>query len=66
METNQEIRVRWRYLRDLLIEQLNRAESGALRMHEASVNVSPDAIWVLKQNIAEFDVLINKSEDAER
>ena len=62
METPEEIRVRWRYLRDLLIEQLGRFESGALRMHEAGVNVSTDAIWLLKQNIQDFDALIADSE----
>jgi hypothetical protein len=61
METPEELRVRWRYLRDLLIEQLGRFESGDLQMREAGVNVSTDAIWVLKQNIQEFDVLISGS-----
>jgi len=62
METPEEIRVRWRYLRDLLIEQLTSFESGAFQMHEAGVNVSTDAIWVLKQNILDFDRLISQSE----
>lgn len=62
MQTPEEIRVRWRYLRDLLIEQLGRFESGALQMHEAGVNVSTDAIWLLKQNIQDFDTLITDSE----
>jgi len=62
METPEEIRVRWRYLRDMLIEQLGHFESGALKMHEAGVNVSTDAIWRLKQNISEFDRLICDSE----
>jgi hypothetical protein len=62
METPEELRVRWRYLRDLLIEQLSNFESGALKMREAGVDVSTDAIWVLKQNIADFDKLISASE----
>jgi hypothetical protein len=61
METPEEIRVRWRYLRDLLIEQLGRFESGAIHLHEAGVNVSTDAIWILKQNIQEFDTLTSES-----
>lgn len=62
METPEELRVRWRYLRDLLIEQLGRFESGGLQMHQAGVNVSTDAIRVLKQNIQDFDRLISESE----
>jgi hypothetical protein len=62
MQTPEELRVRWRYLRDLMIEQLGQFESGAMQMREAGVNVSTDAIWVLKQNIHEFDKLISDSE----
>lgn len=62
METESEIRTRWRYLRDLLIEQLTRFESGALQMHAADVNVSVDAIAKLKRNILDFDELIARSE----
>jgi hypothetical protein len=62
METQAEIRVRWRYLRDLLIEQLGRFESGAIQMREAGVDVSTDAISILKQNIIDFDALISGSE----
>jgi hypothetical protein len=58
----EEIRVRWRYLRDLLIEQLDHFERGIVHLHEAGVNVSSDAIWLLKQNIQEFDTLIAHSE----
>lgn len=66
METPEEIRVRWRYLRDLLVEQLGQFESGVVQMHEAGVNVSTDAIWLLKQHIQEFDELISESEARER
>lgn len=62
METPAEIRERWRYLRDLLIEQLGRFESGAMRLHEAGVDVSPDAIQTLKKKILEFDSMISQSE----
>lgn len=65
METPEEIRIRWRYLRDLLIEQLGHFESGVVQMHEAGLNVSSDAVWVLKQNIQEFDELISASEARE-
>lgn len=62
LETPEEVRVRWRFLRDLLIEQLARFEEGVIQMHEAGVNVSSDAIWVVKQNIQDFDELISESE----
>lgn len=62
METPAEIRERWRYLRDLLIEQLTRFESGILQIHSNDVNVSAGAIKKLKENIADFDNLISRSE----
>lgn len=66
METSTEIRERWRYLRDLLIDQLDRFESGALQMHANEENVSLGAIAKLKQNIIDFDQLIaaSKARDA--
>lgn len=65
METPTEIRERWRYLRDLLIEQLGRFESGAMRLHQAGTDISPDAIATLKKNILEFDQMISLSEKRE-
>jgi hypothetical protein len=62
METQTEIRERWQYLRDLLINQLARFESGALQMHSSDVNVSAGAIRTLKQHIIDFDELIARSE----
>jgi hypothetical protein len=62
METPEEIRIRWRYLRDLLIEQLTRFQNGGMRMHTAGEDTSHSAIAVLKQNIADFDTLISRSE----
>jgi hypothetical protein len=62
METPEEIRVRWRYLRDLLINQLGRFEDGAMQMHAGGENTSPDVISHLKQNILDFDTLIARSE----
>lgn len=62
METPAEIRERWRYLRDLLIEQLGRFEAGTLQMHSADVNVSASAITTLKRHIKDFDELIARSE----
>ena len=58
METPSEIRERWRYLRDLLIEQLGRFESGAMQMHSDEENVSSGAIVMIKRHIKEFDQLI--------
>jgi hypothetical protein len=62
METPAEIRERWRYLRDLLLEQLGRFESGVMQMHSAGKDVSADAIVQLKKNILDFDTLIARSE----
>jgi hypothetical protein len=62
METQAEIRERWRYLRDLLIEQLSRFESGRMQLHANDINVSAGAIATLKQNIQDFDELISRSE----
>ena len=62
METPAEIRARWRYLRDLLIEQLTRFENGIMQLHANDVNVSAGAIATLKQNIQDFDELIARSD----
>jgi hypothetical protein len=62
METPAEIRERWRYLRDLLIDQLGRFESGALQMHSGDENVSAGAIAKLKRDIKDFDELIGRSD----
>jgi hypothetical protein len=65
METPTEIRERWRHLRDLLIEQLSRFESGALHIHSNDQDVSASAIKKLKRNIADFDTMIFRSEARE-
>lgn len=65
METPTEIRERWRYLRDLLIDQLSRFETGALHIHSNDEDVSAAAIERLKQNIADFDSMIFRSETRE-
>ena len=65
METSAEIRDRWRYLRDLLTDQLGRFESGALQMHADEENVTHGAIERLKRNIQDFDQLIARSEARE-
>jgi hypothetical protein len=62
METPAEIRERWAYLRDLLIDQLSRFESGALRMTTGDEDVSVGAIAKLKRNIQDFDELIARSD----
>ena len=62
METPAEIRERWRYLRDLLMGQLDRFENGAMQMHSGGENVSAGAIVMIKRHIKEFDELIARSE----
>jgi len=62
METPAEIRERWRYLRDLLIDQLGRFETGVLKLHAGDQDVSGKAIATLKQNILDFDTMITRSE----
>ena len=58
METDAEIAARWRYLRQLLIEQLAKFESGTLQIHSGEDNVSAGAIERLKREIEDFDGLI--------
>ena len=58
METEAEIAARWRYLRQLLIEQLAKFESGKLQIHAGEDNVSAGAIERLKREIEDFDGLI--------
>ncbi len=65
MKSMHDIRQRWRYLRDLLLEQLGRFESGTKSLHVAGLDVSPDAIATLKKKILEFDQLISESEERE-
>jgi len=65
METPAEIRDRWRYLRDLLTEQLGRFESGAMKLHGSDGDDSAGAIAMLKQHIQDFDELIARSEARE-
>ena len=62
METPAEIRERWRYLRDLLIDQLERFETGVLQLHAQDLDVSAGAIAMLKRNIQDFDELIAHSD----
>jgi hypothetical protein len=59
METQEELTARWRVLRQMMIEQLEMFQSGALTLRTAGVNVSEDAIADLKRKIHEFDVLIS-------
>lgn len=62
METELEIANRWRYLRQLLQEQLAQFEAGSLQIHEGADNVSGAAIERLKREIEDFDGLIRVSE----
>ena len=61
MESPTQIRERWQYLRDLLVEQLERFESGAMQMHADEKNVSLGAITMIKRHIQDFDELIARS-----
>ena len=65
METPTEIRERWMYLRDLLIDQLSRFEGGTLHIHSNEEDVSAAAIGKLKQSILDFDQMISRSEARE-
>lgn len=58
MQTPAEIQERWRYLRNLLLDQLARFQGGTLQVRANDVDVSASAIETLKRNIAEFDGLI--------
>jgi hypothetical protein len=62
METQAQIVTRWRYLRQLLIEQLAKFETGELTIHSGPENVSHGAIARLKREIEDFDGLIGVSE----
>ena len=62
METPDQIVQRWRDLREMLIQQLEMFESGALTLRSNNVNVSPVAIADLKRSILEFDALISGGE----
>jgi hypothetical protein len=62
VETQAEIVTRWRYLRQLLIEQLAMFEAGQLQIHAGADNVSVAAIERLKREIEDFDGLIGVSE----
>lgn len=59
METQEQIVQRWRDLREMLIQQLEMFESGALTLRSNDVNVSLGAIADLKRSILEFDALIS-------
>lgn len=66
METPAEIRERWSHLRGLLIEQLDRLETGALRVHTRDGDANVDAIDKLKRHIQDFDELIARNEARNR
>lgn len=59
METQEQIVQRWRDLREMLIQQLEMFESGALTLRSNDVNISLTAIADLKRSILEFDALIS-------
>jgi len=57
--SSEQIAERWRFLRSMLIQQLDRFENGGLTLHADQVDVSKAAIADLKRNILEFDALIS-------
>lgn len=60
METDAEVAQRWRDLREMLIQQLDMFESGALTLRSNGVNISASAMADLRRSILEFDALIAK------
>lgn len=58
MQTSDSLIERWRYLRDLLVAQLDRFEQGMLSLRANEIDVSADAIASVKQQIKAFDDLI--------
>jgi hypothetical protein len=58
METEAEILQRWRYLREMLLQQLSMFETGALSLRSSDRDVAPLRIDELKRQISEFDRLI--------
>lgn len=60
METDAEVAQRWRDLREMLIQQLDMFESGALTLRSNGVNISVNAMADLRRSILEFDALIAK------
>ncbi len=58
METDAEVAQRWRDLREMLIQQLDMFESGALTLRSNGVNISASAMADLRRSILEFDALI--------
>ena len=61
-ENRDQVVQRWRDLREMLIQQLDMFETGALSLQSNGVDISPAAIGDLRRSILEFDALI--SEDA--
>jgi hypothetical protein len=53
---------RWRYLREILTQQLDRFEDGSLSLKSGSVDVSGRAIAKLQREILEFDALISEDD----
>lgn len=58
MQTPAQAQQRWRFLRDLLRDQLARFEGGTLHVRSNAVDVSASTIATLKREVAEFDRLI--------
>lgn len=62
MQTGADLLTRWRYLRQLLRDQLAHIESGSLTMHAAGADVSEHSIQRLRREIEAFDGLIEHVE----
>lgn len=61
MQTQEQLLGRWRYLRKLLLTQIERLESGALRIVSQDDEDAEAAVVRLKQEVLEFDRLIAES-----
>lgn len=59
-QTRTQMVQRWREIREMLIQQLDAFEKGALTLRANNVNVSAAAIADLKRSIFEFDALISQ------
>ena len=52
---------RWRFLRALLLDQLDRLQDGSLTIHTAGENVSDGAAVNVRREIEAFDKLLEET-----
>lgn len=65
MKADPKLVEQWRYLRGLLLEQLEAFETGALQVHANQANVSEKASEKVRRSIAEFDALLAAEESSD-